>query len=159
MSVCKTPKAPVRLLLGIQMFLYGFFSTFTSYETVLVSKWLPASMLGMTNLTILSTGVVVLVPCFAEIWGFKNLCDYERNRIPSWMLALARLRTMGYAFSGCMWLALWYFGLLDGRVSSVDFVGPVYVATIVALYFADASMQRRVHCGYEKRRPFVVLYH
>lgn len=159
MILCKAPMALLRILLGVQMFLYGFFGLVSSFEIVAFSKWIPESMEHAVNLTVLTTGLAILAPCLAEIWAFKRLGVHRaKYRIPFLVRMAAKARTPAYAFSGCIWLAIWYFGLWDGRLSSLDFIGPVYIAFVIGLYVSDARTQRRVRSGYEKRRPFLVLY-
>lgn len=159
MTSCKAPMALLRILLGIQMFLHGVFGLFTSFEIVSFSRWLPQNLEVVVNLVVVLTGLVVLIPCLAEVWAFSKMDCVKRNyRLPALLRLVAKGRTTGYAFSGCMWIVLWYFGLLDGGLSSLDFLGPVYISFVIGLYISDARTQRRVNCGYEKRRPFVVLY-
>jgi hypothetical protein len=96
-----------------------------------------------------------------EIWYFQQLSSGEtpdRYTVPVIFRAVIKTRTMGYAFAGCIWSAIWYIGLFDGTVRALDFLGVVYVAFIVWLNVFDAQIQRRVYCGNEKRRPYTAFY-
>lgn len=159
MTSCKAPMALLRILLGTQMLLHGVFGLFSSFEIVSYNSWLPESMAPVVDFTVMLTGLAILVPCIFEVWAFTKIdCQRKNYRVPVLARLVVRGRTPAYAFSGCIWIVLWYFGLLDGSLSSLDFLGPVYITFVIGLYVSDARTQRRVNCGYEKRRPFVVLY-
>lgn len=157
--ICKAPKASTRLLLGTQMFLYGVFSIYTSYEALAFGSWALARYEKMWDSAMLLSALGVLVPCLLEMWFFEKISNGgPRYRVPLIPRMIIKTRTLGYAFAGCIWSALWYIGLFDDRISSLDFLGVVYAGFVVWLHVFDAQIQRRVHCGYEKRRAFLVFY-
>jgi hypothetical protein len=155
----KAPKSAVRLLLGIQMFCFGVFASYTSYDPIQFGSWSLARYEKAWDLALLLSSLGVLLPCLLEVWSFKRIHVKGPQYQPHFLtVMLVKARTPGYAFAGCVWLALWYTGLFDGVITSVDFLGPVYVGFVSWLYYLDAKTQRRVHCGNEKRRPFTAFY-
>lgn len=157
--ICKAPKASVRLLLGTQMLLYGVFSVFTGYEALVFGSWELARYEHLWDLSMLFSSLGLIIPCLLEMWSFDRMSEMgPRYRVPVLVRLVIKTRTLGYAFAGCIWSAIWYIGLFDGRMSSLDFLGVVYVGFVVWLHVFDAQVQRRVHCGYEKRRPFMAFY-